>query len=168
LPFSNEETVMPSEASPGPDQVRVLIADDASIVRLDLRQALAELGYEVCGEAANGNEAVRLAETEAPDLIVMDIKMPELDGIEAVRRILQKRSLPVVMLTAYGDSETISRAVEAGVFAYLVKPYRTQDLKPAIEAALARHADREAARAGSPGHAVEEHGYYLSGYGYVA
>jgi two-component system, response regulator PdtaR len=146
-----------------------MIVDDAAIIRLDLRQALNELGYDVCAEAGSGTEAVALAETERPDVVFMDVKMPGLDGIEATRRILAVRSIPIVMLTAYGDEETIARGVEAGVFAYLVKPYRTQDLKPTIEASLARHAEREAARiAGEDELETLGHSYYLSGYGYVA
>jgi two-component system, response regulator PdtaR len=158
---------LPTEAETTPTPPRILIVDDASIVRLDLRQALTELGYEVCGEAGTGIEAVALAETTLPDVIFMDIKMPGIDGVESARRILERRAVPIVMLTAYGDDETISRAVAAGVFAYLVKPYRTQDLKPTIEAALARHAERETVGvAGSSEEAAQS--YYLSGAGYVA
>src|SRR5207237_3597723 len=90
-------------------------------------------GFEVCGEARDGEEAVALARSERPDLALMDVKMPRLDGIEAARRILEERPIPIVMLTAYGQDELVSRAVEAGVFGYPVKPFREQDLLPAIQ-----------------------------------
>src|SRR5262250_1184597 len=94
---------------------------------------------EVVGEARDGEEAVALAAELEPDLAIMDVKMPRLDGIEAARRMLEERPIPIVMLTAYGQDELVSRAVEAGVFGYLVKPVREQDLLPAIRAARARH-----------------------------
>ena len=119
--------------------MRILVAEDETIIRLDLRTLLEGHGYEVCAEAKDGEEAVSLARSEAPDLAIMDVKMPRLDGIEAARRILEERPIPIVMLTAYGQEELVSRAVEAGVFGYLVKPFREQDLLPAIRAARARH-----------------------------
>ena len=119
--------------------MRVLIAEDESLIRLDLRQLLEGAGLEVCAEAHDGEEAVELAREHEPDLAIMDVKMPRLDGIEAARRILGDRPIPIVMLTAYGQDELVSRAVEAGVFGYLVKPFREQDLLPAIRAARARH-----------------------------
>src|SRR5215212_10358525 len=94
---------------------------------------------DVVGEARDGEEAVALARELEPDLAIMDVKMPNLDGIDAARRILDERPIPIVMLTAYGQDELVSRAVEAGVFGYLVKPFREQDLLPAIRAARARH-----------------------------
>jgi response regulator NasT len=118
---------------------RVLIAEDETIIRLDLRDLLERSGFEVCAEARDGEEAVALARSEQPDVAIMDVKMPKLDGIEAARRILDERPIPIVMLTAYGQQELVSRAVEAGVFGYLVKPFREQDLLPAIETARARH-----------------------------
>lgn len=126
--------------------MRILIAEDETIIRLDLRTTLEEAGFEVCAEARNGEEAVALAAGERPDLAILDVKMPELDGIEAARRILAERPIPIVMLTAYGQEELVSRAVEAGVFGYLVKPFREADLLPAIHAARARHAELEALR----------------------
>src|SRR3954447_692242 len=120
---------------------RVLIADDETIIRLDLRALLDSAGLEVCAEARDGIEAVELAEASAPDIAILDVKMPRLDGLEAARRILEGRSLPIVMLTAYGDAEIVARAAEAGVFAYLVKPFREQDVVPAIQTAQARHAE---------------------------
>src|ERR1051326_8376617 len=119
--------------------MRILIAEDETIIRLDLRELLERAGYEVCAEARDGKEAVELARAERPDLAVLDVKMPQLDGIEAARRILDERPIPIVMLTAYGQEELVSRAVEAGVFGYLVKPFRESDLLPAIHTARARH-----------------------------
>lgn len=125
---------------------RVLIAEDETIIRLDLRELLERSGFEVCAEARDGEEAVALARSERPDVAIMDVKMPKLDGIEAARRILDERPIPIVMLTAYGQQELVSRAVEAGVFGYLVKPFREQDLLPAIETARARHDELAAVR----------------------
>src|SRR6266704_2350300 len=119
--------------------MRILIAEDETIIRLDLRDLLERSGFEVCAEARDGAEAVELARTELPDLAVLDVKMPRLDGIEAARRILDERPIPIVMLTAYGQDELVSRAIEAGVFGYLVKPFRESDLLPAIHTARARH-----------------------------
>jgi response regulator NasT len=126
--------------------VRILIAEDETIIRLDLRELLEAAGYDVCGEARDGEEAVSLARELAPDLAIMDVKMPRLDGIDAARRILEERPIPIVMLTAYGQEELVSRAVEAGVFGYLVKPFREQDLLPAISTARARHEELSALR----------------------
>lgn len=117
----------------------MLIAEDEPIVRLDLKEILEQAGFEVCAEAGNGEDAVRLAREVEPELAVLDVRMPEMSGIEAVRRILAERPIPVVMLTAFADSRTVSEAVKAGVFAYVVKPFREQDLLPAIETAFARH-----------------------------
>jgi AmiR/NasT family two-component response regulator len=126
--------------------VRILVAEDETIIRLDLRKTLEDAGFEVCAEARNGEEAVALAASERPDLAILDVKMPKLDGIEAARRILGDRPIPIVMLTAYGQDELVSRAVEAGVFGYLVKPFRETDLLPAIRAARARHDELQALR----------------------
>ena len=129
------------------DNVRILVAEDETIIRLDLRALLEHAGFEVCGEARDGAEAVELARSLQPDLAIMDVKMPRLDGIEAARRILEERPIPIVMLTAYGQDEVVSRAVEAGIFGYLVKPFREQDLLPAIHTARARHEELKALRA---------------------
>ena len=126
--------------------MRILVAEDETLIRLDLRTTLEEAGFDVCAEAKTGREAVELAQSEQPDLAILDVKMPELDGIEAARRILAERPIPIVMLTAYGQDELVSRAVEAGVFGYLVKPFREQDLLPAIHAARARHEELAALR----------------------
>jgi len=127
-------------------RVRILVAEDETIIRLDLKELLERSGFEVCAEARDGVEAVELARSERPDLAVLDVKMPRLDGIEAARRILDERPIPIVMLTAYGQDELVSRALEAGVFGYLVKPFREQDLLPAIRTAEARYAELAALR----------------------
>jgi len=119
--------------------MRILIAEDETIIRLDLRDLLERAGHDVVAEARDGVEAVALAREHEPELAVMDVKMPHLDGIEAAKRIIAERPIPIVMLTAYGQEELVGRAVEAGVFGYLVKPFREQDLVPAIAAARARH-----------------------------
>jgi response regulator NasT len=126
--------------------VRILIAEDETIIRLDLRSLLERAGFDVCAEARDGEEAVALARSEQPDVAIMDVKMPKLDGIEAARRILDERPIPIVMLTAYGQDELVQRATEAGVFGYLVKPFREQDLVPAIRTARARHEELAALR----------------------
>jgi two-component system, response regulator PdtaR len=119
--------------------MRILVAEDETIIRLDLCEMLERAGHDVCAEAKDGEEAVSLARSEQPDLAIMDVRMPKLDGIDAARRILDERPIPIVMLTAYGQEELVSRAIEAGVFGYLVKPFREQDLVPAIQTARARH-----------------------------
>ena len=126
--------------------MRILIAEDETIIRLDLRDLLERAGHEVAGEARDGEEAVALARELEPDLAIMDVKMPRLDGIEAARRILDERPIPIVMVTAYGERELVSRAVEAGVFGYLVKPFRETDLLPAIATATARYEELRALR----------------------
>jgi response regulator NasT len=126
--------------------MRLLIAEDETIIRLDLRGLLERAGFEVCAEARDGIEAVELARKELPDLAILDVKMPRLDGIEAAKQILEERPIPIVILTAYGQQELIARAVEAGVYGYLVKPFRETDLLPAIETARARHAELMALR----------------------
>ncbi|MFN2627470.1 MAG: ANTAR domain-containing response regulator [Gaiellaceae bacterium] len=127
-------------------RLRILVAEDETIIRLDLRELLERAGFEVCAEAKDGEEAVALARSEEPDLAIMDVKMPRLDGIEAARRILGERPIPIVMLTAYGQEDLVARAVETGVFGYLVKPFREQDLLPAIHTARARHEELAALR----------------------
>src|SRR6058998_3439054 len=126
--------------------MRILVAEDETIIRLDLFELLEHAGFEVCAEARDGEEAVALARSERPDLALMDVKMPRLDGIEAAKRILDERPIPIVMLTAYGQQELVARAAEAGVFGYLVKPFREQDLLPAIHTARARHEELQALR----------------------
>jgi two-component system, response regulator PdtaR len=126
--------------------VRILVAEDETIIRLDLRELLERAGHDVVAEARDGEEAVSLARDHEPELAILDVKMPRLDGIEAARRILDERPIPIVMLTAYGQDELVHRAVEAGVFGYLVKPFREQDLVPAIATARARYEELQAVR----------------------
>jgi AmiR/NasT family two-component response regulator len=126
--------------------MRILIAEDETIIRLDLRELLERSGFEVVAEARDGEEAVELARSESPDLALLDVKMPRLDGIDAARQILEERPIPIVMVTAYGEKELVTRAIEAGVFGYLVKPFREPDLLPAISTARARHDELVALR----------------------
>jgi response regulator NasT len=128
------------------EAMRILIAEDETIIRLDLRDLLERAGHDVVAEARDGEEAVALAQEHEPELAIMDVKMPKLDGIEAARRILEQNPIPIVMLTAYGQDELVGRAIEAGVFGYLVKPFREQDLMPAIATARARHEELAALR----------------------
>ncbi|HZY29390.1 MAG TPA: response regulator [Jiangellaceae bacterium] len=118
---------------------RVLVAEDESLIRLDLTEMLVEEGYEVVGEAGDGATAVQMAEQLRPDLVVLDVKMPVLDGISAAQRIVAQRIAPVLILTAFSQRELVERAREAGAMAYLVKPFARADLVPAIEMALSRH-----------------------------
>jgi AmiR/NasT family two-component response regulator len=127
--------------------MRILVAEDETIIRLDLRGLLERAGYDVVAEARDGEEAVELARLHEPDLALMDVKMPRLDGIEAARRMLEERPIPIVMLTAFDQRELVERAAEAGVYGYLVKPFREQDVVPAIELAKARYEELVAVRA---------------------
>ena len=125
-------------------QTRLVIADDESLIRMNLKETLVGLGYLVVGEAGDGVSAINLARELRPDLVVMDIKMPKLDGIQAAGVLTQERIAPVLLLTAYSDRELVERAREAGVVAYLVKPFREADLLPAIEVAMARFGELRA------------------------
>ncbi len=129
------------EGEMGMHKLRVVIADDEPIILLDLRQMLEELGISVVGEASDGRQAVELVRQLKPDLAILDIKMPEMDGIEAARILHQERLAPVLILTAYSDRELVQRAKQAGVYGYLVKPFKQADLLPAIEIALSRYQD---------------------------
>jgi AmiR/NasT family two-component response regulator len=126
--------------------VRVLICEDETIIRLDLRAICERAGLEVVGEARDGVEALRLAADLEPDVVVMDVQMPKLDGIEAARQLLAERPVPIVVVTAFPQEELVRRAVEAGVFGYLVKPFRENDVLPAIHAARARFEELQAVR----------------------
>lgn len=117
---------------------RVLIAEDEALIRLDLAEMLREEGYEVVGEAGDGQEAVELAEQLKPDLVIMDVKMPRRDGIDAAAEIAAKRIAPIVVLTAFSQRDLVERARDAGAMAYLVKPFSINDLIPAIELAVSR------------------------------
>jgi response regulator NasT len=125
-------------------RLRILLVDDESIIRLDLREMLKEHGHEIVGEGSNGEEAIALTRKLDPDLIVMDIKMPIMDGLEAVRQINADRTIPVIMLTAYSQPELVQQATELGVYGYLVKPIKEADILPAIEVALARAGELQA------------------------
>ncbi|HEX5505353.1 MAG TPA: response regulator [Thermomicrobiales bacterium] len=127
-----------------PRKRRVLIADDESIIRMDLGEMLTNLGYEVVGEVGDGATAVELAKKLCPDLVIMDIKMPGVDGIAAARELTRERVAPVLLLTAYSEQNLVDRAKEAGVVAYLVKPFREAELMPSIEIALSRFAEFQA------------------------
>ena len=120
------------------EQPRVVVADDESIVRMDLREMLESLGYLVVGEAGDGESALHLSRELKPNIVVMDIKMPGMDGIEAGRILTEERIAPVLLLTAYSQQDLVERAKEAGVMAYIVKPFHEADLAPAIEVALQR------------------------------
>ena len=120
------------------ERIRVVIADDESVICMDLREMLANLGYLVVGEAGDGRSAVNLARELRPDVVLMDIKMPDMDGIEAAKILTEERIAPVVLLTAFHQRDLIERAKEAGVVGYLVKPIQEADLAPAIEVALSR------------------------------
>jgi AmiR/NasT family two-component response regulator len=117
---------------------RILIADDESLIRLDLREMLTHLGYEVVAEAGDGRQAIDLARKLRPDLVVMDIRMPEVDGIEAAGTLTAERIAPVVLLTAFSDSQLVEQARDAGVVGYVVKPFREAELMPVIELSFAR------------------------------
>jgi len=120
------------------ERCRVIVADDESIVRMDLREMLDSLGYLVVGEAGDGESAVHLSRELRPDVVIMDIKMPGMDGIDAGKILTEERIAPVLLLTAYSQQDLVERAKEAGVMAYIVKPFHEADLAPAIEVALRR------------------------------
>ena len=122
-----------------PPQRRVVIAEDEALIRLDLKEMLEEEGYVVVAEAGDGEQAISLAEQHRPDLVVLDVKMPKLDGISAAERIAAARLAPVVVLTAFSQRELVERARDAGAMAYLVKPFTKADLMPALEMAMARY-----------------------------
>ncbi|MEO5832153.1 MAG: response regulator [Nakamurella sp.] len=127
-------------------QRRVLIAEDEALIRLDLKEMLTEEGYDVVGEAGNGEQAVALATELKPDLVILDVKMPKKDGIDAASEITEAQIAPVVILTAFSQRDLIERANDAGAMAYLVKPFTKSDLLPAIELAIARYSEMVALR----------------------
>ena len=128
---------MPSESTP----VRVVIAEDEAIIRLDLKELLVEEGYDVVGETGRGDEAIELVREQQPDLVILDIKMPGLDGLSAARHVAGERMAAVLILTAFSQRELVEQARDAGALAYLVKPFQKSDLIPAIEIALGRFAE---------------------------
>lgn len=123
---------------------RVLIAEDEALIRMDLAEMLGEEGYDVVGQAGDGEQAIALAEELRPDLVILDVKMPRLDGISAAERIAEQRIAPVVILTAFSQRELVERARDAGAMAYLVKPFSRNDLVPAIEMAVSRFTELHA------------------------
>ena len=127
--------------APPPARRRVLVAEDEALIRLDLVEMLREEGYDVVGEAGDGSTAVRLAGELRPDVVILDVKMPVLDGIAAAQQIVEERVAPVVLLTAFSQRDLVERAREAGVMAYLVKPFEKSDLLPAVEMAVSRFAE---------------------------
>ena len=131
----------PPAASRESPRARVVIAEDEALIRLDLKEMLEEEGYVVVGEAGDGQRAVELVEEHRPDLVILDVKMPVLDGISAAERIAQARLAPVLMLTAFSQRELVERARDAGAMAYLVKPFTKGDLVPAIEMAVSRYTE---------------------------
>lgn len=128
-------------AAPSASAKRVLVAEDEAIIRLDLAEMLTEAGYEVVGQASDGEQAVALATSLKPDIVIMDVKMPVMDGISAAAQIGKERLCPVVMLTAFSQTELVERARDAGVMAYIVKPFTASDVTPALDIALSRWAE---------------------------
>jgi two-component system, response regulator PdtaR len=120
---------------------RVLLAEDEALIRMDLAEMLRDEGYDIVGEAGDGQEAVELAEQHKPDLVIMDVKMPRRDGIDAASEIASKRIAPIVVLTAFSQRDLVERARDAGAMAYLVKPFTVSDLIPAIELAVSRFSE---------------------------
>ena len=125
-------------------RVRVVLAEDEAIIRLDLKETLKEEGYDVVGDTGRGDRAVELVRELDPDVVILDVKMPGLDGIEAARRIAASHDTAVVILTAFSQRELIDRAIEAGALAYLIKPFSRSELVPAVEIARARHREMRA------------------------
>lgn len=123
------------------ERTRIVIADDESLIRMDLREMLTNLGYLVVGEGGDGQSAVNLARELRPDIVIMDIKMPDLNGIEAAQILTSEKIAPVLLLSAYSQQELVQQATDAGVAGYLVKPFQESDLTPAIEIALARYSE---------------------------
>lgn len=133
----SQPTTQPTSATSTANPTRILVAEDEALIRLDLAEMLAEAGYEVVGQASNGEQAVAMARELSPDLVIMDVKMPVMDGITAAEQIGADKICPVVMLTAFSQTELVERARDAGVMAYIVKPFTAADLGPAID--IARH-----------------------------
>jgi len=127
--------------TPASTSPRVVIAEDEAIIRLDLKELLEEEGYEVVGETGRGDEAIELVRDLVPDLVILDVKMPGLDGLSAARQITSERLAAVLILTAFSQRDLVEQARDAGALAYLVKPFQKSDLMPAIEVALARHTE---------------------------
>ena len=131
-------------SSDGSQGLRVVVAEDEALIRLDLAEMLTESGYQVVGQASDGEQAVELVKEHRPDVVIMDVKMPVLDGISAAEQIGKERIAPVVMLTAFSQKELVERARDAGVMAYIVKPFTQADLAPAVDIATSRWAELKA------------------------
>jgi two-component system, response regulator PdtaR len=130
--------VTTAPVEPVAEAIRVVIAEDEAIIRLDLKEILISAGYEVVGEASRGDDAIALVDEHRPDLVILDIKMPGLDGVQAAREIAQRHKVAIMILTAFSQRDLIEDARDAGVDAYLVKPFRRSELLPAIEGVLVR------------------------------
>ncbi|MDQ2797880.1 MAG: response regulator [Actinomycetota bacterium] len=143
------DLALPKPVEPTGDgtALRVVVAEDEAIIRLDLAEMLAEVGYEVVGQASDGEQAVALVREHRPDVVIMDIKMPVLDGISAAEQIGKERIAPVIMLTAFSQKELVERARDAGVMAYIVKPFTQADLTPAVDIATSRWSELKALEA---------------------
>ena len=143
-----EPAPVPVDSSPdgasGGGGLRIVVAEDEALIRLDLAEMLEELGYDVVGEASDGEQAVALVNEHKPDVVIMDVKMPVLDGISAAEQIGKERIAPVIMLTAFSQKELVERARDAGVMAYIVKPFTQADLAPAVDIATSRWAELKA------------------------
>ncbi len=150
VPTAPEPTIEEPPTSAGIGGLRIVVAEDEALIRLDLAEMLAELGYDVVGQASDGEQAVALVHEHRPDVVIMDVKMPVLDGISAAEQIGKERIAPVIMLTAFSQKELVERARDAGVMAYIVKPFTQADLAPAVDIATSRWAELKALRARSP------------------
>jgi response regulator NasT len=142
-PDAAPATAEPAAAAPS-RATRILVAEDEALIRLDLAEMLGEAGYDVVGQASNGEQAVEMARELEPDLVIMDVKMPVMDGITAAEEIGAAKICPVVMLTAFSQTELVERARDAGVMAYIVKPFTAADLSPAIDIARSRWTEMKA------------------------
>ena len=140
-PTEPEPTIEEPPTSAGIGGLRIVVAEDEALIRLDLAEMLAELGYDVVGQASDGEQAVALVHEHRPDVVIMDVKMPVLDGISAAEQIGKERIAPVIMLTAFSQKELVERARDAGVMAYIVKPFTQADLAPAVDIATSRWAE---------------------------
>ena len=143
-PTAPEPTIEEPPTSAGIGGLRIVVAEDEALIRLDLAEMLAELGYDVVGQASDGEQAVALVHEHRPDVVIMDVKMPVLDGISAAEQIGKERIAPVIMLTAFSQKELVERARDAGVMAYIVKPFTQADLAPAVDIATSRWAELKA------------------------
>jgi len=144
VPTAPEPTIEEPPTSAGIGGLRIVVAEDEALIRLDLAEMLAELGYDVVGQASDGEQAVALVKEHRPDVVIMDVKMPVLDGISAAEQIGKERIAPVIMLTAFSQKELVERARDAGVMAYIVKPFTQADLAPAVDIATSRWAELKA------------------------